>query len=92
MGHGDLNFWKNHDGNYFHAIWSNGTYDISAACNRAIAGSDFEVMVFHTDGEPVGGYQDATACDRCNILALNDTVVGLQNLYSDPGNEWIRKK
>lgn len=92
MGHGDLNFWKNKDGNYFHAIWSNKTYDISAACNTAVAGSDFEVMVFHTDGEPVGGYQDADVCECCDILALTDTVVSLQKLYDDPGEEWYRKK
>lgn len=92
MGHNDLNFWKNHDGNYFHAVWTNGTYDISAACNTAIAGLDFEVMVFYTDGQPVGGYQDADVCERCDILGLADAVVTLQKLYDDPGTEWSRKK
>ena len=87
MGHNDLNYWKNKDGNYFHAVWTNGQYDISAACNTAIAGSDFEVMVFHVAGEPVDD-----AGERCDILGLHDTVIALQKLYDDPGTEWSRKK
>ena len=92
MGHNDLNFWKNKDGNYFHAVWSNGTYDISAACNTAVGGSDFEIMMFYTDGNPVGGYQDADVCVRCDIQALGDEVNSLMRLYDDPGEEWYRKK
>ena len=92
MGHNDLNYWKNKDGNYFHAVWTNGKYDISAACNMAIAGSDFEVMVFHAGGDPVYDSDNAEVCDRCDILAIHDTVVGLQKLYDDPGTEWSRKK
>ena len=90
--HTDKNYWQNHDGNWFHAVWSNKTYDISAACNKAIAGSDFEVMVFHADGEPVGGYQDADVLVRCDIQALGDEVNSLMLLYDDPGVEWYRKK
>jgi len=92
MEHNDLNYWKNKDGNWFHAVWSNGRYDISAACNKAIAGSDFEIMVFHADGDHVGGYQGADVCVRCDIQGLGDEVNSLMRLYDDPGDDWFRKK
>lgn len=87
----DKNYWQNHDGNWFHALYSNKMFDISCACNKAIAGSDFEIMVFHTDGEPVDGYNESTTV-RCNLENLGDELNSLMQLYDDPGQEWYRKK
>ena len=92
MGHQDLNYWKNKDGNYFHAVYTNGTYDISCASNRAVRGGDFEIMVFHADGDPVGGYQDGDVCVRCDIIELGNEINSFMKLYDDPGVMWTRKK
>ena len=91
MSHQDLNYWKNKDGNYFHAVYSNGIHDISCACNRAIAAGDFEIMVFHADGDPVDAMGDDSSV-RCCVEELGTELDRLMLLYDDPGVDWFRKK
>ena len=90
MGHQDLNYWKNKDGTTF-TLCTRMALMILAVPQIVQYGGDFEIMVFHADGDPAGGYQDGDVCVRCDIIELGNEINSFMKLYDDPGVMWTRK-